>query len=415
MSHSIQYLPDLSADCERAVSIIDFSHKKFKHIEYAYSKNNLVEYIVKILDSKTTGEQDDIILISTINFFEEIVDQELDNLTLSLSEITNLEPLALRTEAGLIYSLNKINNFSKPLNSINKKLFENIPGSRANNNIFSIYQLLELEEFILSGRMMVKLNDIWINTSRKHNFDKTVISLSSREQIYESLCWSILRFESNKHTNLVWHEANKLERTLPNRTSDDLLSYGYMGLRTALRLYDPTLGFRFSTYACARINGTIRDGVRAESPIPKRLTTFQRKVASAESELTQVLRRQPTIAELVEKVGEDISKFSILPKLSPEASIDSMLFDDDGRSHSFSWEASNDDPSLLLINSFEKEEVYKALHSLKNDEKIVIDLLIIENLPLTEISTKLGLTVKEVKVIRDGAFLKLRKELYSIS
>lgn len=415
MSHNIQYLPDLSADCERAVSVIEFSYKKFKDIDYTFNKDILVNYIVKILDSKTTGEQGDIVLVSTINFFEELINQELDNITLYLSDIVSLEPLALRTEAGLIYSLNKFNKISKPIISINKKIFEKLPGSTANNYILSIYKLLELEEYILSGKMMVKLNEIWMSTQRKFNFDKTLLSLTSKEPVFESLCWSILKFESNKHTNLVWHEANKLERTLPNRTSDDLLSYGYMGLRTALRLYDPTLGFRFSTYACARINGTIRDGVRSESPIPKRLTTFQRKVASAESELAQVLRRQPTIAELAEKVGEDISKFNILPKLSPEASIDAMLVDEEGKSHSFSWEASNDDPSLLLISSFEKEEVNRALHTLCSEEKVVVDLIILENMALSEISNTLGLTVKEIKGIRDSAFLKLRRELYSIS
>jgi RNA polymerase sigma factor for flagellar operon FliA len=194
-----------------------------------------------------------------------------------------------------------------------------------------------------------------------------------------------------------------------------MLAYGYLGLRTALRLYDPTLGFRFSTYACSRINGNIRDGVRAESPIPKRLTTFQRKITAAEAVLVQELGRVPSLAELSAKVGEDISKFSILPKLAPEASLDELTQGLDGSRKTSKWEIDDCDPALLVLQNFEKESIAVALDNLPSNEALAIQLLIIEGLGVAEAASLIGVDTRQLRVLREKALLKLRSELSSLN
>ena len=405
-------LPDLAGDCEKTNQIMLFALKKFSLINYVLTYNSLAEALSHLLETKTTGVQRDFITTALVDTVSDMLEEELENLAYNLSLELNMEILPLRTEAGLLYLLRK-NNIE--VKTLSEKFFKELPGNHLNTYLYTIYKLIQLEEYVLSGKFIVKVTEIWDTTPRLKNFDETVIKLTASEPAMERVCWAILKFESNKHTNLVWHEANKLERSLPNRSSDDLLAYGYMGLRTALRLYDPTLGFRFSTYACARINGTIRDGVRAESPIPKRLTTFQRKVAAAEAELQQVLGRYPSIEEVAKKIGEDIDKFSILPKLAPEASIDNLSTDDDGRHISNSWEISNDDPSLLVIANFQHSLVTEAITSLHEDEQLVISYIMNDEISLNEIARIMNKDNREIRILRDRAYIKLRKALYNLA
>lgn len=402
------YYPDLSADCDRSFNVIDYTIKKFTLLKHVLSTEILSDYLSSLLDSRTVGEQSEIIIQGIKEFMIEKVNEELDNYSYLLSKLSGLDPLPLRTLAGITYI------YKNQCDKLTEKFMKSLPNNKKNSYSYTIFKLLKVEEQLISGEYIIKLYEIWNTTSRVDSFDKTLIRLATINPSLERLSNSILRFESNKHTNLVWHEANKLEKSFPNKTSSELLSYGYIGLRTALRLYDPTLGFRFSTYACSRINGTIRDGVRAESPIPKRLTTFSRKVSSAESELQQILGRNPSIAEIANRINEEVEKFQILPKLAPEYSIEDLLTNDDGNSKSTSWEGVEQDPCLLIISQFESEEINKAFQSLSKLEKRVISMVINDNSPLGRIADEVNLTTREVRLIRDKAYIKLRKSLYNI-
>jgi RNA polymerase sigma factor for flagellar operon FliA len=51
---------------------------------------------------------------------------------------------------------------------------------------------------------------------------------------------------------------------------DDLLSYGQTGLLDAARRFDAQRGVPFRAYATLRVRGTIVDGIRSGSPLPRR-------------------------------------------------------------------------------------------------------------------------------------------------
>jgi RNA polymerase sigma factor for flagellar operon FliA len=50
---------------------------------------------------------------------------------------------------------------------------------------------------------------------------------------------------------------------------DDLVSYGIFGLFDAIEKFDPSLGWKFSTYARVRIRGAIIDGMRQSDWVPR--------------------------------------------------------------------------------------------------------------------------------------------------
>lgn len=404
--------PDLAADAERTYAAIKFACKKFKILGRNLGFNEFSTAISNILEYKTTGAQKNHIIDTIIETIEDSLHEEMENFSLLLSESTKISQRALKTEAGclaLIHELGFENTDFK------EKSLLKLPGTLEINSLLSIRRLITLQEFVKSGALIKQLLVIWSETSREGNFDETKIKLTFSEPSFERVIWAILTFESTKHTNLVWHEANKLERIIPNKESSDMLAYGYLGLRTALRLYDPTLGFRFSTYACSRINGNIRDGIRAESPIPKRLTTFQRKITAAEAVLVQELGRIPTIVELSQKVGEDISKFSILPKLAPEASLEELTEGADGSRKTSKWEIDDCDPALLVLQNFEKESIASAMNNLPANEALAIQLLIVEGVGVSEAANLIGVDTRQLRVLREKALFKLRNDLASLN
>jgi RNA polymerase sigma factor (sigma-70 family) len=67
----------------------------------------------------------------------------------------------------------------------------------------------------------------------------------------------------NKHTNLVDIQIALLRKKIPlYYSTEDLRSYGYIGLIDAIGKYDKQKGAGFLTYATKRIRGAILDGMR---------------------------------------------------------------------------------------------------------------------------------------------------------
>lgn len=125
---------------------------------------------------------------------------------------------------------------------------------------------------------------------------------------------AVVRFESCHHLGLVWKVAHRLA-PLYDVPARQLIADGWHGLLLALYRYDPRR-WEFSTYAVRRMVGAIRDGLRADSPVPKRLTTLARAAARVEDELTASLNRSPTQEEFLEALGELGQYAPLLPRLA---------------------------------------------------------------------------------------------------
>ena len=214
----------------------------------------------------------------------------------------------------------------------------------------------------------------------------------------ELLTWNLINRESTKHEGLIHKECNRLARTLPDRSPDDLKGYGWHGLRMALRSFDPSLGWAFSTYACPKINGAIRDGARAESPIPKRLTTFVRKVTQAEEKLTQILGRTPSYREIASYLDENIEAMTLLPRLAPSASIEEL---------SNPWGEKTREPDCLIdplapeetvVIALRDEALHAAVNNLPEEEAVAVRLLMLQELPVGEAAALVGVEPRQLRM-----------------
>lgn len=238
---------------------------------------------------------------------------------------------------------------------------------------------------------------------------KSLLASDYSHEYLEPLCAAIVRLEACHHVSLVKkfvsQFVSKSDPESLNRTPPELYAYGYVGLSNALRGYDPASSNTLSTFAAIRIVGAVRDGIRAESPVPKRLTTFVRAVESAEEKLTLALSRVPTREELSAELGEQARYLHLYPRLRRQASLDELEFFNPP-----STEDVNHQVEVMNMSA----DLHAGLVTLDPLERNSFTLLYGSGLTERAAAKELGITQRELKGAASSAIAKLR-DMPSIS
>jgi RNA polymerase sigma factor for flagellar operon FliA len=225
--------------------------------------------------------------------------------------------------------------------------------------------------------------------------------LRSRGFDAERIRWAVVMVEARRHVPLVLKEANRAARNWQGRGADGLIGYAWQGLRQALYNYDPSRGM-FSTYACPRIRGAIRDGIRAESHLPKRLTTIVNKVERSRESLTQRLGRHPTQEEVARSVDMDLSVLSSMRHLGTPVSLDDLVEHDGGLSV-----VSTENPELAAIAGARRAAVVAALSSIDEEDATVIRLMVLEGVGVGECQERTGMSARQIRQRRERGLAQL--------
>src|SRR5712692_11339448 len=117
--------------------------------------------------------------------------------------------------------------------------------------------------------------------------------------------------------------------------ADDLVSYGMIGLITAIDRFDPSRGARFEAFATSRIRGAVIDQLRALNWLPRSAVARVRQIETALATLEQRLGRPAKELEAAEEVGVSIERYRQMllemgiVVLSLDAPIGSLMQDDE--------------------------------------------------------------------------------------
>src|SRR5690606_38554559 len=206
------------------------------------------------------------------------------------------------------------------------------------------------------------------------------------------------------YSPLVKYVAGRVAVGLPQNVEHaDLVSYGIFGLIDAVEKFDPERGYKFETYAIARIKGAILDELRSIDWVPRSVRAKARALEKAYAKLEGQLHRTPTDEEVAAELGLTDEQFqSLLSQLSfvGLVALDELLSVSGERGESMTLGDTIPDSGEGPVGAYEVEEMRQLLaesiNRMPEREKIVLTLYYYEGLTLAEIGQVLGVTESRV-------------------
>jgi RNA polymerase sigma factor FliA len=222
------------------------------------------------------------------------------------------------------------------------------------------------------------------------------------------------------YSPLVKYVSGRMASGLPAHVDEaDLISYGLVGLISAIERFDLDREIKFETYAIVRIKGAIIDELRSLDWVPRSVRSKARNIERANSKLEHRLQRAPTDEEMAAELDTTVEEFqdSLLQIANSSiAALDELWTSGDAGGDSFSLldtlhDPGAPDPAAVLDASELKDRMADAIGRLPEREKLVVALYYYENLTLREIGEVLGVTESRVSQLHTKAVLRLRSRL----
>ena len=223
---------------------------------------------------------------------------------------------------------------------------------------------------------------------------------------------------------LVKFVAGRISSGQPSHVDEnDLVSYGLLGLISAIERFDPERDVKFETYAIARIKGSIIDELRAMDWVPRSVRARAREIERAIARLEAELHRAPTDEEIAAKLGIEVTDLedSLLDiSRSSIAALDELWTVSSSTGDQIALIDTIEDPvqpqpQAALDVTETREAMAEAISSLPEREKIVVTLYYYEELTLREIGEVLGVTESRVSQLHTKAILRLRARLAGVA
>lgn len=247
------------------------------------------------------------------------------------------------------------------------------------------------------------------------------INLLTSEEEYE---YALQVEEGNEDAKRILAESNlRLVVSIAKRYVGrgmaflDLIQEGNIGLMKAVDKFNPSKGYKFSTYATWWIRQAITRAIADQARtirVPVHMVETINKLARVQRQLTQELNREPTDKELSEKLGISEEKVREVMKISQEpVSLETPIGEeDDSHLGDFVPDERTMSPEEYATAELLKEELSSVLDTLTEREEKVLKLRFgLEDgqcRTLEEVGQIFGVTRERIRQIEAKALRKMR-------
>ena len=191
---------------------------------------------------------------------------------------------------------------------------------------------------------------------------------------------------------------------------DDLFQVGCVGLLKAIDNFNTELGVRFSTYAVPMILGEVRRYLRDNNSlrVSRGLRDLAYRALQVREQVCRSEARDPGIAEIAEKLGEDEKAVSRAMEaiVEPMSLYDSVYNDGEDSVFVIDQLGDEEDSDGAFVESISLKE---ALGKLTEREMGIISLRFYKGRTQMEIAAEIGISQAQVSRLEKGAIEKLRK------
>ena len=200
---------------------------------------------------------------------------------------------------------------------------------------------------------------------------------------------------------------------------EDLAQEGYIGLITAIELYDPTKNVKFSTYATHFVIGQIKHCLRDRGKIikePAWLQELNQRMTRVIEALTQELGHPPAnleIARMMNMTEEAVAEMMMTREVFKVSSIDggSDSEEDNGGTVNMDRQRGKEMTVAFQLPLEERIVLDTAMLKLKELEQTVLNEFYFKDLNQTEIAKNLNISCNYVSHILRTSTKKLKKIL----
>jgi RNA polymerase sigma factor FliA len=200
--------------------------------------------------------------------------------------------------------------------------------------------------------------------------------------------------------------------------AEDLISAGIIGLIDALDKFNPAREVQFRTYAQIRIQGAMKDELRALDWASRSMRQKVKRLEHAYATLEQEFGRPPSSEEVANSLGIKMDEFEEMlddVKGTALVSLEELGQGPASEDKSSLLEAlltrQDQDPLEMLNLQDLKKALTLAIAELPEKERLVLSLYYFEELTMKEVGKVLNLTESRISQLHTQAVLRLRGKL----
>jgi RNA polymerase sigma factor FliA len=200
--------------------------------------------------------------------------------------------------------------------------------------------------------------------------------------------------------------------------AEDLISAGIIGLIDALDKFNPAREVQFKTYAQIRIQGAMKDELRALDWASRSMRQKVKRLEHAYATLEQEFGRPPSSEEVASSLGIRMDEFEEMlddVKGTSLVSLEELGQGPASEDKTNLLEAlltrEDQDPLEVLNLQDLKKALSLAIADLPEKERLVLSLYYFEELTMKEVGKVLNLTESRISQLHTQTVLRLRSKL----